>query len=554
MIPRKRRKPWLLSTCGFIFAFAAAAASTNSDWSVRFWQSDDGLPNNKVTSIAQTPDGYLWVATPTLLSRFDGERFEIIPRDTFAPGTAQRTSTLLSSRDGGLWLAMDHGPLIYAKAGTTKKFTNDLPDEIVQTLTEDADGALWITYRGGVACRLKDGNILKFSATNGLPEWSQCSLACDDQGQLWFAKGGEIGIFHDGHFESRFQIASETTTLLLAQARGGGLWICAGPELFKLDSPNSRPKEIGAFHPELTDAQPTALLEDRDGGVWIGTSDSGLFYFDGNNFENVSTSHHEILSLLEDREGNVWAGTGGGLNQIQRRAIALENTASGLPYESLRSICEDANGKVWAVTQNGLLVCHRNGVWNNLSEDKNWPGGLAICVTADKSGNVWIGTEKFGLYCLRDGKFTAWQMADGIASHAIHALFDAGNGDLWIGGNAPESLQRLRGGKLENFKLPKNIGVIRAMAEDTDGDIWIGSTKGALLRVGRDQTVNETAQMNSTNSVRSLLATPDGSVWIGYAGWGLGRFENGHFSKITSDNGLADDYISQIVSDGKGWF
>jgi ligand-binding sensor domain-containing protein len=236
MTHKERLKRWLASTCGIFFVCAATAALTNSDWSVHIWQSDDGLPNNKVTGIAQTPDGYLWIATPTRLSRFDGNKFEIISRDTFAPGTSQRTSTLLRSRDGGLWLAMDHGPIIYAKAGATKFFTKGLPDEIVQSLVEDGNGALWITYRGGSVCQLNDEKISRFSTTNGLPSWAQCSLACDNKNQLWFAKGGEIGIFHDGRFESRFQITAPTTAICLAAARAGGIWICAGHELLKLDA------------------------------------------------------------------------------------------------------------------------------------------------------------------------------------------------------------------------------------------------------------------------------------------------------------------------------
>src|SRR6185437_11068305 len=339
MTPAVRLKRWLLSTCCLFFVSAATAASTASDWSLRVWQSDDGLPNNRVTSLAQMPDGYLWVATPTLLSRFDGNRFEIISREVFAPSTTQRTSTLLRSRDGGLWMAMDHGPIIYAKAGATDFFTNNLPDEIVQTLTEDADGALWITFRGGAVRRLKDGKITRFTLANGLPEWTSCSLALDGKGQLWFGKGGEVGIFRNGYFNSLFRAANQATMIRIAAAREGGIWICAGAELSKCDG-NGRRKKIGAFRPAMTDAQPTALLEDRHGGLWIGTSDSGLFYFDGKKFESVPTSHQEILNLLEDREGNLWVGTGGGLDEIQPRVISLENAVTGLPFESLRSICE----------------------------------------------------------------------------------------------------------------------------------------------------------------------------------------------------------------------
>lgn len=540
-----------LAFLALVSGVLASAAQARSGWSVRRWQSDDGLPNNRITSIAQTSDGYLWVATPTRLARFDGNRFEAIARETFAPGTSQRTSKLLPSRNGGLWLAMDHGPVIYAKSGATRFFTNNLPDENVLALTESHDGALWITYRGGEVCRLQDGKITRFTQRNGLPGWTLCSLAEDGRHRMWFAQGGEFGLFQDGRFQSRFALAKQTTVMRLAAARDGGIWICAGTELFKFDG--KQPKKIGAFHPDMAGAQPAALLEDRSGGLWIGTSDSGLFYFDGAKFETVPTSHREILCLLEDRAGNLWAGTGGGLDEIQPRVVALENVANGLPFESVRSICEDAKGRLWAVTKNGLLVCRQDGVWSTISTNANWPGGQATCVTADASGAIWAGTEDFALNCLRAGKFTSYGEADGLASHKIHALLAARNGDLWIGGNAPESLQRLRDGKFKNFKLPHQTGFIRAMAEDANGSVWFGTTKGLLLRAVGDKIVNAGAQLGSTNSIRSLWATPDGCVWIGYAGWGLGRIKNGRLAIIGSARGLGDDYISQIVSDDDGW-
>ena len=36
------------------------------------WNVDNGLPENEVRGITQTPDGYLWIATFNGLARFDG--------------------------------------------------------------------------------------------------------------------------------------------------------------------------------------------------------------------------------------------------------------------------------------------------------------------------------------------------------------------------------------------------------------------------------------------------------------------------------------------------
>src|SRR6185312_15029950 len=90
-----------------IYGFSAAAMDSN--WSLHTWLSDDGMPNNNVTGIAQTSDGYLWVANEGRLARFDGIDFEIFSSRTVIPDQSEKIDALLRSHDGSLWVAMDHG-------------------------------------------------------------------------------------------------------------------------------------------------------------------------------------------------------------------------------------------------------------------------------------------------------------------------------------------------------------------------------------------------------------------------------------------------------------
>src|SRR5579859_4917927 len=96
---------WIITVSVFIPATVSAA--TNSEWSLHLWRSDDGLPNNNVTSIAQTQNGYLWVANPTAVARFDGVRFETFSPKLFGLDPSERIHALANSRAGGLWLAAD---------------------------------------------------------------------------------------------------------------------------------------------------------------------------------------------------------------------------------------------------------------------------------------------------------------------------------------------------------------------------------------------------------------------------------------------------------------
>jgi signal transduction histidine kinase len=133
-------------------------------------------------------------------------------------------------------------------------------------------------------------------------------------------------------------------------------------------------------------------------------------------------------------------------------------------------------------------------------------------------------------------------------------LLAGSKGELWIAEFIPNGVQCLRDGVLHTLTFQGDTGRINAMAEDAGGNIWVGTAKGLLLRAEGDKLVDETARTSATNrAIRSLYATPDGALWIGYSGWGLGRLKNGHFADLSTDQGLPDDYISQIVEDTQGW-
>ena len=88
----------ILAGCLAFFAPALFAAGTNDDWLARWWQTEDGLPNNSVNGVAQTSDGYLWVGTPTGLARFDGLHFETISLTNIIPMPNRGIVTMIRGR------------------------------------------------------------------------------------------------------------------------------------------------------------------------------------------------------------------------------------------------------------------------------------------------------------------------------------------------------------------------------------------------------------------------------------------------------------------------
>src|SRR5262249_54990897 len=149
-----------------------------------------------------------------------------------------------------------------------------------------------------------------FTAKDGLPETGVCWLATDREGMLWFARGNHVGRFRDGRFHVLENFG--TSEVRIAPARSGGIWICAGQQILKFDE-GAEASELGRIMPDRTGSragfEPSVLLEDREGAVWIGAASAGLFRCDSNSIVRVDVSNPSILSLAEDREGNLWVGT-----------------------------------------------------------------------------------------------------------------------------------------------------------------------------------------------------------------------------------------------------
>jgi len=208
-----------LATLALLLAPAISFAEADADWFARSWTTEDGLPNNTVHAIAQTPDGYLWLGSPGGVARFDGIRFEDFSPTNYIPLPNRGTVAMISSRYGGLWMALDRGGVVRLDSDATYASTTDLPYQIPNGLAEDGEGALWIAYRGGSLYRFKDRKATRITAQDGLPEGTDlCTVAADNRGSLWFAKAGQVGIFRAGKLQLLKQFEPAATRLRSQQS------------------------------------------------------------------------------------------------------------------------------------------------------------------------------------------------------------------------------------------------------------------------------------------------------------------------------------------------
>jgi len=508
--------------------------------------------------IDQTPDGFLWVATQTGVVRFDGLQFRELSLQI--PGlTAGTVHAICADRRGRLWIAKEQGSVICVDQGTIKVVIQPKKTPLnrrVRTLVEDGEGSIWGSFVTGEIFRIKDGGVRFFTKADGLPEEGAVELTVDHEGQLWFLGAYEVGLFRAG----RLVVLSKIKFGRIGAAREGGVWIFTDHSLARYRE-NEGLSDLHEINTGGRYAGPTAVLEDHRGRLWIGTRLAGLFCLEGKVCQKVETDQQTILSIMEDRKGNIWVGTrGGGLKHVKPRVAELLTTGSNAPYEGIQSLCKDNQGQLWATTW------HKGTVLRNVEHDgfplsahDGGPVEEAKCVTADPAGGVWIGTAHKGLYRWKDGVVTHhFCETNGLAGNWISALHATDSGELWFGsGKNPMGkphVIRYKDGVFQTFGLPEGSGVISAIEIDVSGTCWASTSKGMLVSVSGATLTDETPKLVSCGSqpIRALLATPDKSLWIGFGGQGLGRLKEGRFDQFRTEQGLHDNYISQILSDGRG--
>lgn len=524
--------------------------SASPDWFYRSWQTEDGLPSNNVTGVAPSPDGYLWVATKGGLMRFSGAEFAAVPLRKIPELPSRSVRVMYLDRSGRVWSSMERGPLIGIGESDVKVFfpADGLLPQLVLALTEDARGRLWLAYSGDV-CRIEDDRVIRLESPEGIPRGNRTAfLACDQDGQVWLARGDGLGVFNGDRFEPRLSFKGEQVAI--ASSANRGLWISAGARLLRYHE-GREPDEIARL-PE--GASVRVLFEDRAGTLWIGTRAHGLYQFGEGVLQRVPTSRPAINCITQDLEGYIWAGTnGGGLQLVRPRSMTLIGPRQGLPFSSVQSVSQDAVGILWAVGSDGGLAWQGTGTWVSASSAADWPGDEANCIAADSHGGVWVGMRNTGLIARRDGKWRNLQKSDGFEASAVRSILAASNGDLWLATERPRELQRRRDGKFHPMSVNGPLGTVRAMAEGVDGTIWFGTAEGRILRAEGDELVDEAAITEPFPlSVRTLHVSADGSLWIGYAGDGLGRLKDGRYTRLTTTHGLHDNYISQILDDRRG--
>ena len=239
------------------------------------WRIEDGLPQNSISAFAQTPDGYLWMATFDGLVRFDGVRFTVFNPENTKEMKTSRIGGVYVDHSGALWIWPDRTggetELVKYKDGRFAAFgaAEGAPKSHVVSVDEDAEGTVWFNTESDGLVRLKDGRFTSYRETDGLPTIHIGEIETDGQSNVWVGTEKGLARLKSGRISRYTQkegLPSDSIGPIYADARGN-VWVGTDNGLARF-----RDRHFARYG--VKDGLPDGLIEhiyeDRQGTVWVG--------------------------------------------------------------------------------------------------------------------------------------------------------------------------------------------------------------------------------------------------------------------------------------------
>ncbi len=450
-------------------------------------------------------------------------------------GKLGRFIDMIAARDGGIWITGENGVAKLASgfgpvAGRWSEYLSGKPGvKDFRAPVEGADGELYVT---AVNFRNNKRELVHFD------------------GAKWQILSGYEGNIIAGWpgLDDSYWIMKEDNTISLVQN---------GTEKIQ--------EKKGILAGDLND-----VTVEPDGVFWLATS-HGIARYAPSIWRtpvNVKEIKNRIHVIHEDREGRLWFGGGSRLLLYQLGQWKVYRLPAGLEthYFLTQSICSLPDGRLAILTlpYNDFLLAfdpdkERFERISYLSAKDSAGGSTSrtISLIAPRSdGKLWVFTSSkanslsYRLEVFDGTSFRPYlDLGSGWNIGKPRYIFEAANGDLWIGGQSQDGLALYKDGQYRTFGDDEGYagGCGFCIFETKEGEIWVGGRN----EISRFDGQNWQTIMSGLSGVRSITTSRDGTVWIA-CGSGLFRLFGPSELKNTEEDGLPNTATYSVVEDSRG--
>ena len=341
-------------------------------------------------------------------------------------------------------------------------------------------------------------------------------------------------------------------------------WFCTHDGLVRYDGYTIKRYEFQDDNPNsISGNTTTAILEDKDGYLWIGTENKGLNHF--NTKTEVFTRYllsgleqTRIANLFQDSTGFIWVSTESGLyqfNPLSEKFILYkhnENDPRSIGSNDIRKVLEDVNnkGNFWIATGNGLdYFDHKTQSFSHYTHDKNNTASLSNSrvhdLIYDSNNFLWVGTSSgLNQYSPTTDDFSHYYPSPKIknqsdSDNAMYAIHEDNYGQFWVGSQygGLQIFDPQSGVFIEYSHQPYNPYSLRAnwvmhrgIFSDSRGLLWVLTMEGlnqldlseGVVKSYKHEKDNKDSL--SGNIIWGIYEDPQQQLWVGTNRNGLNFF------------------------------
>ncbi len=510
-----------LVLCALLFV------SNAQEQTYRFKQitKEEGLSNNRVYSLIQDRNGFLWIGTLDGLNRYDGYEFKVFKNepDNLKSISNNRAMKLFEDSKGNIWIAgkntgvnkFDPTQGIFSRFSESEEGSHKLQNDVYSIFEQK--GNLYIHAEGG---------ILRYNYETDLFDANISQSIAPDETDLQ-----EFRQILRNYFSQDVIIISSYAD------RESNIWL--GLKDIGLVRVNAD-KSITYFK-DFTDKKNdiNAILEDNSGIIWVGTHNEGLFKYNpsSENFalfqqfknDSISLDKIQIRALTKDTRNNIWIGTSSkGIVRFNRTSkefhyyMPIENDETSLPYNKIRSLFTDSRGSVWVGSYRGLsrYNTESDNFKNYLFEGNN-SDYRVYNITEDRDGNLWIANwENLVRFNPNDETSKIYSKNIFGLDNIRSVCFDHNN-KLWItaefGGISCFNIQEETVDDSYNYikeQLPDQN--VFGVYEDMNYNLWISTFNGLCFVNPQTREINQYSTLDGMPGNMAYGTKEDlkGNIWI----------------------------------------
>ena len=529
-----------------------------SEYQKQEWHVEDGLPQGNVRAITQAPGRLLMIGTSEGMASFNGIKFAPFHLNSANGPKNEPVNAILYSRSAELWIGTDDRGVLVQRGNEVVAISEESSfyGERIRALYEDRAGGIWAATQNGVE-RIANRKIQALHSLGLVSGDCTAPFAEDGRGNVFFITSKGVFVWN-GSKAAEFPVndASLGSATAAYSNRVGTIWIGFTRGLLRLTTaPNGEYARQKIATPHVIT---TALAEDRDGSLWVGTKGKGIYRVAPSGeiaswTSNDGLPDDTVRSLYVDDEGSLWIGMlSGGINRWRQAALLPFGKPEGFGSSYAATVLGDSKGDIW-------LGSWGNGLWRlhfgELRKEHlpGMPDNAHIrALTEDSKANIWIGSWFYGIYRY-DGK-TLQHFLTGNESmaNATSAITFDRKGNLWVG--TYKGLIRYTSSKPEKSHeelfLPGKL--VTAIKEDRDGSLVVGTFDG-LYRV-KDSSLEPIGQKDGLANPFILSVSRDdaGNIWIGTKAGGVDLLRGSVAVHIGSSQGLVENPVLSVLDDGNG--